>query len=383
MWKKAIVIFMIISNVFLLTGCWNYVEIDRLINVSGLALDVGEEGKRYHLSAEIITVGSEEKAQTNVNVIESDGNTIFEAVRNLTMISSKKLYFGHCRVMIIGEELAKYGISEILDLTVRNHETRIAMDIAISKGCKAKDILLTEGISTPIIAYKIYDLLDTTEKEIGESPFTKSYKIFNTLQADGISTVIPALEIIEAEEKKAVKFCGVGVFDEDRLIEYLDVLETKNLSFINNKIKTGLLTIKADDEQGAYESFEIYKNKTQTKIQFENDDIIVNVKTHTEVNIGEMETEEGFLKTDRVEKIRQHLEKEMEKDLYKLINKAQTELESDIFGIGLQIYRDHYKEWEKYGKDWNERFKSVKFNVDCKVDIMGSGVYDETAKGVG
>jgi len=232
------------------TGCWNYVEIDQQINVSGLGVDVGREGKKYHLSAEVVAVGKKEKGEITVSVIETDSDTVFEGIRNLMTLTSKKLYFGHCKTLIIGQKTAKKGIADILDMTIRNHELRKEMDIAISKDCDARDILMTEGISTPIMSYKIYDLLKTIEKSVGVSMITKAYMVFNSLQSEGVSTVIPALEISRVEDQKVLKLSGGAVFCEDRLSGFIDELQVKDLSFLNDEIIDGLLTVESADNSG-------------------------------------------------------------------------------------------------------------------------------------
>jgi len=371
--KRIIIIFIVLMNLCLLSSC--YVDIDQQITVSGMAIDVGHQGKKYHVSVETVSV-SDEKITTDV--IETDGDTVFEALRDLIAISSKKLYFGHCKVMFISEELAKNGIGEVLDLTIRDHEARIEMDILITKGCDAKDALMTDGVFSPIVCYKVDELFDTPEKPLGDAPAVHSYKVYNDINSDGVSAVIPTFKIISVEDKKELKLCGTGVFKRDKLIGYLDEQESRNLSIINNKIKSGLLTYKAEDETESFISYEILKNKSKTAIKFDDDNKIrVDVTIKTDVNIGEIDTKADFTKSDEVKKIAQNLENKMERDLYKLIDKAQSELESDIFGIGRQIYRNHPRLWEEYKEGWDETFKTVDFNVDCKVTIIGSGTFNK------
>ena len=67
--KKIAVLLLAVVQLFLLSGCWNYVEIDEQINVSGIAFDVGREGKRLHLSVEIVTVGKGEQSQFESHVM--------------------------------------------------------------------------------------------------------------------------------------------------------------------------------------------------------------------------------------------------------------------------------------------------------------------------
>lgn len=375
MLKRFAIIFFIVINICLLTGC--YKDIDQQIMVSGIAVDPGEQGKKYHVSAETLIISGEE---VTTDVIETDGDTVFEALRGLLSTSSKKLYFGHCKVMFISEKLARGGIGKVIDLLIREHEARINMDIIISKDCDAKDILMTEGVFSPIVSYKVDALFHTETKKVGDSPSVDAYKVYNGINSDGVSTVIAAFEIINVEDKKDIKLCGTGVFNKDKLVGYLDEKETKNLSLINNKLKKGLLTYNTEDGKDSFISNEIFNNKGKTEIKFKDDNITgVDISTQTEVSIGEMDTQADFTKTDEVKKISQKLESEMEKGFYKLIDKAQSKLSCDIFGIGRQIKMNYPELWEKYKENWDETFKTLDFNVDCKVKIVGSGIINRAS----
>jgi len=379
--KRVILLLIVCINVFMLTGCWNYVEINQQMNASGIAIDVGQQGKKYHLSIEVISVGMKAEEGISANVLETDSDTLFEGIRDLMAMTTKKLYFGHCKTMIIGEKAAKNGIAEIIDVTLRNHEVRKELDIAISKGCDAKDILLTEGIATPIMSYKIYDLMNTSVKAVGGAPKTKAYLIFNSIQSEGVCTVIPALQIGNVQEKKVLELAGVAVFDNDKLAGFLDKRETEYLSFLNNKIeRSGLLTVKVSENPDLFLSYEVYKSKTKRDLQFNEDVPSVNITVNTSAIIGEVETEEDFSKPEEVEKVKQLLAKNMEENFTKLIDRAQTKLNCDIFGIGAQLQRDNPEMWGKYKDNWDGTFKKVKINVDCKVKITGSGIENGTVK---
>lgn len=371
--KRIVIIFIVLISLCSLSGC--YVDIDRQVMIAGVAIDEGRQGKKYHVSVETISPTSKE---IETNIIEIDGDTVFEALRDFIAVSSKKLYFGHCKAMFISEKLARKGIGEILDITIRDSEARIEMDVIITKGCDAACALKSGGVFSPIISYKVDDLFDTPEKGFGDAPAVHSYHVYNDINSEGVSVVISAFEIVNAtDDKKELKLYGTGVFDKDKLVGYLDKDETRNLSIINDKLHTGLLTYPAADATDSFASYEIYSNKCKRDLEFDNDSnkITVNISTRTAVSIGEIESYADFTKNEDVEKIRSKLESEIEEDLYKLITKSQSELGCDIFGIGRQIYRDYPEAWEKCKKGWNETYKTIDFNVDCKVKLTGSGIF--------
>ncbi|NCU33014.1 MAG: hypothetical protein EOM23_08815, partial [Candidatus Moranbacteria bacterium] len=224
--------------------------------------------------------------------------------------------------------------------------------------------------------------LKTSVKAVGSSPISKAYLVFNSIQTEGVCTVIPALEIRNIEDEEALKLCGAGIFVKDKLQCCIDEFQTKSLSFINNKIKTGLLTIKISDQSNQFISYEIYKSKTKRELLFEEDVLSVNIIVETTVIIGEVETKADFTKTQEIEKIRQLLKKNLEEDLSRLIDTAQVKMKCDIFGIGPQINRNYPEMWEKYKDDWDEIFKKLKINVECRIKINGSGISNKTAMGL-
>lgn len=369
--KKIIIVLILLANLISLSAC--YSDIDQQIMVSGLAIDEGKNGKKYHVSVETVSPSS---GEIESNLLEFDGDTIFQTLRNMVEISSKKLYFGHCKAIFISEKLAKQGIGELLDFILRDHEARAEMDVIITKGCKAKDAINVDGVFSPIIAYKVDELFDSKDKGFGNAPSVQTYEVYNEINTEGVAPAIPAVEIVNVEDAKDLRFCGTAVFDKDKLVGYLDARETKNLSIIDNEIKTGLLTYESGDDKNAYTSYEIFGNKSKRDLEFNSDNNVkVNISVKTKVGIGETQSVVDFTKSDQVKKMEQELESKMEEDLYKLISKSQTELGSDIFGIGRQIYRDYPDIWEKYKDNWKEMYKSIDFTVDCKVTITGSGSY--------
>lgn len=373
--KKIAVLFLAAVQMFLLSGCWNYVEIDEQINVSGIALDVGREGKRLHLSAEIVTVGKGEHSQFESHVMESEGDTVFEAIRQLMDVSSKKLYFGHCKLMVIGENLARSGIGELLDLPLRNHELRTTMDVVVSHGCSGRDILLTKGLTTTIVSYRISDLLKTCKKSAGCAGMEKDYQVYDALETQGLEITIPALELTQIDDEDTARLCGAGVFDGDRLIGWLTEKQAAQLSLLRGKYKTGLVTTESADSPYYSSSFEIYKAKTDTAVSCAPDGTVTAAITvKLRVNVGEMQTKTDFLDPAQTEKTAYALERNIEHDLNHIADLAQHSYGCDIVGVGQRLEKSDPAAWKKLGPDWKTNFPRVRFRIRAEVVIMSSGV---------
>lgn len=160
---KHILIFTVI--ILILSGCWSRKELNELAIVSTLSLDKIED--RYKVTAQVLNVnelaGAEQTTRLALAVYEEEGDTIFEAIRNITQHSPRKLYLSHLRLVIIGEELAKEGIKNALDFLARDHELRMDYFLTISKTGEASKLL---KILTPIEripAQKIYNTIEVSE----------------------------------------------------------------------------------------------------------------------------------------------------------------------------------------------------------------------------
>lgn len=149
---------LILSILFMtfMNGCWNYREIETLALVAGAAMDKGTNNN-YHLTLEVLNEsgsvgggGGNGGQGVTSTLIESDGKTIFDAVRNAVRISDKKLYWGSCKVMIISQELAREGIAPLLDFLIRDSEPRLTIDLFVSKEATAKDIIKQKSPVNPI-----------------------------------------------------------------------------------------------------------------------------------------------------------------------------------------------------------------------------------------
>jgi len=373
--KKIAVLLLAAVQLFLLSGCWNYVELDEQINVSGIALDVGREGKRLHLSVEIVTVGKSEQSQFESHVMEAEGDTVFEAIRQLMDISTKKLYFGHCKLIVIGESLARSGIRELLDLPLRNHELRTTMNVVVARGCSGRDILVTKGLTTTIVSYRICDLLKTCEKFSGCAGTDKHYQVYDTLETQGLELTIPALERTQIDGEDMARLCGEGVFSGDRLVGWLTEKQAAQISLLRGEYKTGLMTIESADSPFYNTSFEVFKAKTNTKLSRAPDGTVTaEVRVKLRVNVGEAQSKTDFHDRAQTEKTAYALEKNIEHDLNHIADLAQHSYRSDIIGIGKRLKETDPAAWKVLGPDWKTNFSKVRFRIRAEVVIISSGV---------
>ena len=84
---KKIIIMLI--SIFLLSGCADYVEINDLAIISGIAIDY--ENDLYKLTAQLI----ENDKESKVIVLTTASSSIDEAMSEISKLSNKELFISH------------------------------------------------------------------------------------------------------------------------------------------------------------------------------------------------------------------------------------------------------------------------------------------------
>ena len=148
--KRTVTITILLLLIIVMTsGCWSNVELKDVAIVAGMATDL--KGKsQFEVTMQTIIPGEVKKDKLGaVRVKSSTGFTVIEASRNLINKGGRKQSWHHINAYIMSEELAKFGVSYVIDFLSRNEEPRDRMNVFISKG-KAKDILNIKSKIDPI-----------------------------------------------------------------------------------------------------------------------------------------------------------------------------------------------------------------------------------------
>ncbi|HEX2986509.1 MAG TPA: Ger(x)C family spore germination protein [Caproiciproducens sp.] len=369
---RRIFVLLLTVNMVFLSGCWNYREVDNMLMVAGMALDAGKEGFKYHATFELLDLS---QGKTGSKLLETEGDSLFECARNAIGKTKKKLFFSHCKLVVISNQLASEGVTPLFDFLMRDSEPRINLDIIVSKESTAGDILQQKPVSDQLVSIEISDQLKQNTASLGEAPNVKLYQANNMLADSGTSLILPTVKISK-DKTKATELDGTAVFKKDRLIGYLNRNETKYLLFVNNKIKGGLLLSSPENDKN-FITVEISDNKTKIQPEVKDTDVTVNIQIKTRGALGEDETSKDYSTVSGIKEAAKSSEKEISYGVNEVIKKVQMEYGSDIFGFGSKIHQDSPETWKKLKDNWTDTFRKLKFTVTANVDIENTA----TARG--
>lgn len=361
---------------FITTGCWNYKELNDYALVTGMAIDYQNE--QYEVSLLIANGNKKEENKAQVTVSSDKGKTIYEALENISLSTPKEIYISHLSVIVISEELARKGLNPVLDLLMRETQSHQNFYIVIAKNDTAKNSL---SILAPLSEYpsqNITSSIKNTEKTQGKITEANFNNFLGKILEKGIEPVANSIVLIGNEEegtiqekqeesvlKNYTKLDTLGIFKEDKLIDWATEEESIGINLLLNNIDSFYLTIPCNSG-----NILLVSNEYKIKNKIEKNKITVNMKAEGLIN--EVSCNIDLNNASIIKKYEKKAENMMKQYSNLAITKAKN-LNSDIFGYGNQIYHKYPKYFKKI-QDWNEIFPNLKIdiNVDYKITNVGA-----------
>ncbi|ACT00317.1 germination protein, Ger(x)C family [Paenibacillus sp. JDR-2] len=363
-----------------LTGCWDRREINDVAFV--LAGGADKEGDNIRISVLIPLTGNMGNSsggggsggQKPFTVKTEKGKTVSEAVSKLQFRLPRHLFFGHRRVIIIGEELARSeGIETVIDAITRTPEKRLSTFIAISEG-KALDLLSAD---TRLERFSAESIREQLQSEATARINLK--EAVCKLITVGEDVFLPYLQKVKTDikghESEDIRSEGFVLFHNGRMTGKLEGNAAIGFRLLNQSVRDYDETINLD---GSYLTVTISHAKISIEPIIINDELSYRIHSKVKVSISEDDNQE---RNYDYSGIRNQIEQSVSQHLVDNINLAIKEMQqnnSDAIGFGLQAYRAYPQKWiKKYRKDWNETFPKLKFEVSGEANLFRLGMSSE------
>ena len=370
----------LILFIFLLSGCYNYKELNKIGIVSSISID--KKNNMYKVGAQVLNVKNKEDTDSSkVIIYEEEGKTIEEALRKMTTKSNKKLYGGHLGKLVISEEVAKESIINVIDLFQRLPEIKDEFTVTISKDIDAGDVIKIMTSPESIPADYVTGEIQTADIESALTYSSKLDEFVSYYLKEYIDPVISVIKVNNYDKKGTtlknnettnpktrIVLDNIAITKNGKLDKFLNKDETIGYNFIRNNVKEMIIPIKCDNSN--YSSISLINNKTKNKIIKKDNKYIINLNVSSSASINEYNCSMDLDK----EKTINYLQKETEKQIKKYINKTlNLKTKSEFLGLKRMIYLDN----PKYNnEDYIVKIK-VNVNIPRKGDIRNSSKGEE------
>ena len=254
---------LLIPFLLIITGCWNYRELNQLAITTSMAIDLTEDKEEYRVS---ILIANGKNNQTNNRegqsqtvVYSGEGPTISRALKEINLQIPKIPYIGHLGVVVVSEDVAKKGMRGVLDYLLRNPESVKRFYLILAKDDSAEDVIKVlspletfpgQSISTNIAI--------SNEQEAISTAITYSKFVENLLK-EGKDPSLPTITISGKPEKGSddknlesadiktnIKLAPIALFKEDKLVHFTTDDESRGMNIITNQIDEMIIDYACD-----------------------------------------------------------------------------------------------------------------------------------------
>lgn len=358
-----------------LGGCWSYKSLDQVNIVLGIAVDFNKETDQFEITCEVADLAAADKGSAiEGRIIQSTGNTLFEAVRNAKRKEADKLFFGSTNILVISEEIARErGVDPIIDWFQRDGECRETLQIVLSQEDTAEAILQKSEERHGIVSIDLHDILQEDVRITASSRSIRLFELYHFLNSLRRSAMLPAIHMVANADQQVAELNGIAVLREDKLQGFFTPDESKYAQFIEGLIKGGVLTLSVSEEDEAHDiSLEIFDNTTKKSFTHDDGKITIEIKTKTYVVVDENRSRMDMMDPEVIKKIQGAAEDLVESGIRDTISIAQQEFQTDIFGFGEMIYERDYSLWKTLESSWMEIYPTVEIKVSSEIVIRDS-----------
>ena len=190
----------IVSAFFLLAGCWDIEESDRLDYVHGIGVDY-EDGEviLYLQLANLGGLGTPEtavKEEDQITIATASAEDVNTAIFNIYKSAQRRLYWGHTTFIILSEAtLENNKLKEVLDLVNRYPETRYRIRMFSTKDDISELMKVSPTFKGSPIFSRLTDLNNAYEQSSWIKPLSNR-ELLISLDEPGYNGFIPAIREI-------------------------------------------------------------------------------------------------------------------------------------------------------------------------------------------
>lgn len=363
--KKIIFLFIILFT----SGC-SYTELNDLAIASSIGIDY--ENNEYKLTAQIMDIKTSNSGMTEENALiyESTGKTIAKAVNDFSVRYPKNVYFGHLEFIVLSKDVAEKKLEDVFDYFLRSPEARTSGFVVITEepAYKILNPSNEKKGSFPMEEMKSV-LMDATKRNGTVNDITLE-EFLSFYLKEGIDPVVPTIKTVE---NKGITSSSTVIEEmipvtKNKVEKILDKKESIAYNTINNNFDQIVIDSKYNNQDfGAliYNS----KSKVDVKLKEEKIDVTVNIKIESKIN--EIDKKINLINKDVHEKIKKEINKELKSYIESLIDYCK-ENNTDILGIGNQIYKNYYKEYDKYKNKNLYKEANINIKIDNKMYRHGN-----------
>ena len=370
----------------LLTGCYNYQELNELAITTGLSIDYDNETEEFKVLAQVINPVKENDAKSSSETsfinYESKGKSLREAIRTIILDSPKRLYGSQLQILILSENVLYEKLPDIIDFFIREPELRPEFKIIIAKDEKALDGISIQTLLDDLSSSNILSSLEVQSERIGITTVVSLNELTNMYLNPYLEIVLPSMivkgnieeginkeNLSTTKDETTIEITTTGVFKDNKFLDYLTKEESKTLNLIRGDIKNTIINMDIEDGFVVFEP-----NNIEVKSEAIPKENKVKITISGLAKVKEITGLMDLNDTKEVKKLQKDFNKLTEDMVLNTFNSIREKYNTDVFKFRDLYYKTDHKYFNENQTNWYEEvFPKLTLEVTSKIELYEKG----------
>lgn len=289
--KRRIALFLatLILLPLLLTGCFNYYDINKVTFPTSVIFDTDDLGQAIvYLDCIKPYRSTNDSSDKGRRIIyKGQGKTALEALGDINRVSSYKLDYSQTRAYIFTEKAARKGIKKFLDLINNNSEFSMKPSAFVYYG-DVEDLLKTVSTDEEYLGLFLNDLVGKEKYNPKAVKSNINYYLSNTLMGSN-TALLTSIALKENAIDKKIEIDGASIFKDNILVEKIDKENSLMYNLLMGTVKTGTLEATNPQSKENFVTLEILDSSVKDKLNYEDGRFKLIKYINVEVSISEIQ----------------------------------------------------------------------------------------------
>lgn len=362
--KKLVILLLVVVIGSIYTEKLQVTPMEEFNISSGFGVDIKKEvGTNVQYSSPFSVYQFRRQKEESSRNITGKARNLGETRGDRQLKSNKPFLVGVQRIMVISEELAAYGIENLINIFFANPQINDRSNTVVCKG-KSEDLLAHKVEGYPSSSDYIEGMIKSATNY---NFFPKEYtflNIYSTLASEGENLALPYIEVKDND----IVLDGMAVFKKDKMAYVLPIEESRLMNILRQRAGKGVLSLQ--QSSGEYIN---YYTKVKRKVRCNKKEEIYefNIDLNFQGDIV-FNTLYKDINKEKEKEFEEMLSQKIEKMCNDFLNKMKNVYKMDLLELGMYGAAKYGRE---SGVDWDKEISNaiIKVNVKVRIDKIGIG----------
>ncbi len=364
--RKTSILLSLVLLPLLLTGCFDYHDINKVTFPTSIIFDVNDLGQEIVyldcIKAYRSTNDSSDKGRRII--YKGVGKTALEALSDINRVSSFKLDYTQTRAYIFTERASRKGIKKFLDLINNNSEFSMKPSAFVYYG-DVEELLKTVSTDEEYLGLFLNDLVGKAKYNPRAVKSNINYYLSNILMGSDTG-LLTSIELKENAIDKKIEIQGASIFKDNVLVEKIDMENSLIYNIMMGNAKSGTLEVANPQSKEDFITLQILDSNMHDKLEFQDGKYKIIKDINVEVSVSEIQGE-LIVDSNALDYIKVNEEAYISGYAEYLFNKYKQE-NLDIFDIH-RLSEIYYP-----NENIDNPLSVTELEVNTKLIIKGTGV---------